>query len=54
MQLKRAKMVSIHHHLPPSQVDALRAIAAKKEISVAELLRRAVELLLKKEAGNGR
>ncbi len=43
-------MIRVNHYLPKPQVQALRALAKKTGLSVAELIRRAVELYLKQEA----
>ena len=43
------KMTRVQYHLTTQQVAALKEISKKTGIRVAELIRRAVDLLLQKE-----
>lgn len=45
----RVHMVKVNHFLPAPQLKALRALAKKNGLSVAELIRRAIEEFLKKQ-----
>jgi hypothetical protein len=43
-------MIRMSHFLPEPQVKALRALAKKTGLTVADLIRRAVEVYLRREA----
>jgi metal-responsive CopG/Arc/MetJ family transcriptional regulator len=43
-------MDRLHLYLPAPLLKALRALAKKRDVSVAELIRRAIEDYLRKEA----
>ena len=42
-------MIRVSHYLPVQQVKSLRALSRKMGVSVAELIRRAVEAYLKSQ-----
>jgi hypothetical protein len=46
-------MIRVNHFLPKPQVQALKSLAKKTGLSLAELIRRAVELYLKQETKPG-
>lgn len=46
-------MIRTNFHLSEKQLDGLRRLAEKTGLSVAELVRRAIDVLLEREARKG-